>query len=134
MILPDHILLFDGVCNLCNRTVGFIIRNDPAGIFKFASLQSEKGQEILKLYGLPEDQINFIIFIREGKLYKRSTAVLLVLKDLGGIWKLFYSLIIVPPFIRDFLYNLIAKRRYHLFGKRSVCMVPSTDIKDRFLE
>ena len=102
-------------------------------MFQFASLQSEKARELLNQYDLPENQINFIVYIRGGKYYSKSTAVLLILRDIGGVWKLLYSLIIIPRFIRDFLYSYIAKRRYHLFGKMDSCMVPSPEIKERFL-
>ena len=130
----NKIVLFDGICNLCNRTVEFIIRNDPDASFKFAPLQSEKGRDLLKQCGCPQNQIDFIVYIREGKCYNKSTAALLIFKDLGGVWKFFYPLIIIPPFIRDFLYSCIAKRRYQIFGKMESCMVPSPAIRERFLD
>jgi predicted DCC family thiol-disulfide oxidoreductase YuxK len=128
-----HILLFDGVCNLCNRTVRYIINRDTKAIFKFADLQSEQGVQLLKQFCLPTNQFNFIIYIRQGKCYTKSTAILLVLNDLGGFWKLYYSFIIIPKFIRDFFYNIVAKRRYKLFGRQEICMVPTPDIQQRFL-
>jgi predicted DCC family thiol-disulfide oxidoreductase YuxK len=129
-----RILLFDGVCNLCNSTVRFIIKRDPQARFKFTSLQSDQGQLLLKQFRLPADQFDFIIYIREGECLIKSTAILQILKDLGGRWKLLYGFTIIPEFIRDFLYTIIAKRRYHLFGRQEKCMVPTPDIKQRFLE
>lgn len=126
--------MFDGVCNLCNGTVRFIIKRDPMARFKFASLQSDQGQLLLKQFDFPADQFNFIIYIRDGKCFIKSTALLQILKDLGGKWKLFYGIIVIPGFIRDFFYNIIAKRRYQLFGRQEKCMIPTPNIKRRFLE
>src|SRR4030095_11079538 len=127
------ILLFDGVCNLCNSVVQFTIKRDQKGKFKFASLQSEAGQALLKKFNLPTDDFDSFVFIEGDKYYLKSTAGLHVLKELGGIWKLFYVLIIVPRPLRDFIYHIIAKTRYSIFGKRGVCMVPTANIKERFL-
>jgi predicted DCC family thiol-disulfide oxidoreductase YuxK len=130
----ERILLFDGACNLCNRTVRFIIKRDPLARFKFAPLQSEQGECLLKEFGFPIDKFDFVVYIRKGKCFIKSTALLLVLKDIGGIWELSYTLIVIPKFIRDFLYNIIAKRRYQLYGRKENCMIPTPDIKQRFLE
>ena len=129
----QHILLFDGVCNLCNSIVQFTIKNDPKGKFKFASLQSESGQALLKNLGLPTDDLDSFVFIKGNNYFLKSSAGLNVLKELGGIWKLFYILIIFPKPLRDFVYGLIAKTRYRIFGKRDVCMVPTDELKQRFL-
>jgi len=129
-----YILLFDGVCNLCNSIVQFTINRDPKGKFKFASLQSESGQALLKKFGLPTDNFDSFVFIRQDKYFLKSSAGLHVLKELGGVWKLFYGFIILPRSLRDFIYNIIAKKRYSVFGKRDTCMVPTQDIKQRFLE
>lgn len=128
-----HILLFDGVCNLCNSIVQFTIKRDPKGKFKFASLQSESGQALLKKFGLPTDDFDSFVFISGDKLFLKSSAGLHVLKELGGFWKMFYFLIIFPRPLRDFIYNIIAKTRYRIFGKRDTCMVPTDNIKQRFL-
>lgn len=130
----QHILLFDGVCNLCNRIVKFTIKRDPKGKFKFASLQSASGKALLKQFNLPLNNFDSFVYITNNKYYRKSSAGLHVLKDLGGIWKLFYVFMIIPKPIRDFLYNLIAKTRYKIFGKRDTCMIPTPDIKKRFLE
>jgi predicted DCC family thiol-disulfide oxidoreductase YuxK len=128
-----HILLFDGVCNLCNSIVQFTIKRDPKGKFKFASLQSESGQELLKKFDLPTNELDSFVFINGDKFFLKSSAGLNVLKELGGVWKVFYALIIFPRPLRDFVYDLIAKTRYKIFGKRDTCMVPIDSLKHRFL-
>lgn len=128
-----HILLFDGVCNLCNSMVQFTIKRDPKGKIKFASLQSERGQALLKQYGLPANDFDSFVFIYENKYFLRSSAALHVLKELGGGWKLLYLFVIFPRPLRDFVYNIVAKTRYRIFGKRETCMIPTSDIKRRFL-
>ena len=128
-----HILLFDGVCNLCNSIVQFIIKRDPKGKFKFSSLQSESGQALLRQFGLPTNDFDSFVFISGDKYFLKSSAGLHVLKELGGVWKVFFMFIIFPRPLRDFIYNIIAKTRYRIFGKRDTCMVPTPDIKQRFL-
>lgn len=130
----SHILLFDGVCNLCNSFVQFTIKRDQKGKFKFAALQSEKGQALLKKFYLPTDDFNSFVFINGNKYFLKSSAGLHVLKELGGVWKLFYIFIICPMPLRDFIYNMIAKTRYRIFGKRDTCMIPTPDINQRFLQ
>lgn len=129
----NKIILFDGECNFCNRSVQFIIKRDPEGYYKFASLQSDIGQKILKEYSVPEN-INSFILIDNNRCYSKSSATLRVCKNLKGLWKLFHSLLIVPRPIRDFFYEIIAKNRYKWFGKKDSCMLPSPDIRKRFLE
>jgi len=102
--------------------------------FSFASLQGKFGQEVLNKYNLSTDTFNSFVLLKDGKLYTRSTAALLMLKQLGGGWKIFYGLMIIPKFIRNWLYNIIARNRYRWFGKRDNCMVPTPDLKDRFLD
>jgi len=128
-----HILLFDGVCNLCNRVVQFVIKRDTKATIKFASLQSDAGQVLLKKVGLPTDDFTSIVLIINDKYYFKSSAGLRVLKELGGVWKLLYVFIFLPKPLRDFIYDLIAKNRYQMFGKRDVCMLPTDDLKQRFL-
>jgi predicted DCC family thiol-disulfide oxidoreductase YuxK len=126
------IVLFDGVCNLCNHLVIFIIQRDPNARFRFAALQSMEGQKLLKETKLLPANANSVVYIRNGKYLFRSSAILHILLDLGGVWKLFYAFIILPPFIRNFVYMIIASTRYKIFGKRDVCMVPTSEIKERF--
>lgn len=133
MVDKNQILLFDGVCNLCNGLVQFIIKRDPKARFKFAALQSEAGQATLKKYNLPMDDIDSFVYLRGDKIYLRSTAGLNVLKDLGGIWQLCYVLIVFPKSIRDFFYDGIAKSRYNIFGRTDSCMVPTPELQSRFL-
>lgn len=127
------IILFDGLCNLCNGSVQFIIKRDRLEVFKFASLQSEIGQSLLKQYGIQNDKIDSIVYIKDDKCLICSSAVLNILKDLGGIWRLWYGFIIIPKCIRDSAYNAIAKSRYKVFGKRESCMIPSERTTNRFL-
>ena len=129
-----HILLFDGVCNLCNSIVQFTIKRDPKEKFKFASLQSESGQALLKKFNLPTNDFDSFVFINGDKYFLKSSAGLHVLKELGGLWKLFYVFIIFPRPVRDFVYNIIAKTRYKIFGKRDICIVPTLKLKQRFLQ
>lgn len=129
-----NILLFDGVCNLCNGFVKFIIKRDPKGKFRFASLQSEKGQELLQKFNLPTEDFHSFVFIQGDQYYLRSTAALNVLRVLGGFWKPFYAFIIIPRPIRDFFYRIVAKSRYKLFGKKDSCMIPTPELKERFLD
>ena len=126
MNIKESILLFDGVCNLCDSLVSFVIRHDRAKMIMFSSLQSDTGKSLLAAYGLPEGYIKSVVYIKENKYYTRSSAVLNILKDLGGVWSLFYGFIIVPVFIRDFFYNVIAGIRYRIFGKKVSCLTPHT--------
>ena len=133
MKIENKILLFDGDCNLCNVIVQFTIKNDPKGKFKFASLQSESGQELLKKNGLPRGDFDSFVFIKGDNCFQKSTAGLNVLKELGGLWQIFYIFIIIPRPIRDFIYKIIAKSRYRIFGRKDTCMIPTEDLKTRFL-
>ncbi len=131
---PNKILLFDGVCNLCNGMVQFVLRNDKNEGTLFSSLQSEVGQQILKVNDLHPTEFNSIIYYRNKKLLFKSTAVLNLLKDMGGIWPLFFPLIYIPTSIRDFIYDGIAKNRYRWFGNTESCMLPLPEYKNRFIE
>jgi len=122
MINNEKILLFDGYCNLCSRLVNFIIKRDKKAKFLFVSLQSATGQSLLKKFGLPGDDFDSVVYIRGDKYYLKSSAILHILKELGGIWKLFFIFIIIPHFIRDFIYKIIAKTRYRIFGRHDSCM------------
>ncbi|MGZ4048738.1 MAG: thiol-disulfide oxidoreductase DCC family protein [Bacteroidia bacterium] len=127
------IILFDGVCNLCNGAVQFVIKRDNKNQFLFASLQSEEGKQILEEHNFPENKINSFFLVENGKVYDRSTAALKVVKRLTGLWPLLYGFIIVPKFIRDGVYNWIAKNRYQWFGEKDECMVPTPELKTKFL-
>lgn len=129
----SYILLFDGVCNLCNRTVQFVIKRDVRKRFRFAALQSANGQALLRELGLPIQHFNTVVLIHGDTYYVKSTAALRVLKELGGLWKLCYALIVIPRPIRDLVYNMVAKTRYRVFGRRDMCMVPTPEVKERFI-
>ena len=116
-----QILLYDGVCNLCNRLVRFISKRFKNGVILFYPLQSAEGQSLLKKYELPADDFDTVVYIRAGKCYLKSSAILHIAKELGGIWKGFFVFIIVPVFIRNFIYYLIAKSRYRIFGRQDSC-------------
>lgn len=133
-LLPDRLLFFDGVCNLCNGLVQFIIRNDRRKRFRFAALQSDAGQRFLEAHGLAEAGLDSLVYSRKGQVLTRSTAALNVARDLGGLWPLAYALILVPRFIRDAAYDLVARKRYRWFGKREVCMVPTAALLSRFMD
>jgi predicted DCC family thiol-disulfide oxidoreductase YuxK len=127
------VILFDGVCNLCNGAVQFVIQKDKNAQFRFASLQSENGQKLLHQFQLPQADFTSFVLIENGKAYTRSTAALRVARKLSGAIKLLYGFIIVPVFIRDAVYNYIGKNRYKWFGKKDACMIPTPELKNRFL-
>ena len=131
--MDQPIVLFDGVCNLCNKAVQIIIRHDKKNTFLFASLQSSMGQQLLAQYNLPLDELNSFILIQNNNAYSRSTGALKVVKKLKGLWPLLYGFILVPKFIRDGVYNWIGKNRYKWFGKNEACMIPTPELKARFL-
>ena len=127
------VILFDGVCNLCNTSVQYVIKHDKRAFFTFASLQGETGQQLLKKHGLTAEDLNSFVLIINNKALTRSAAALTVARNLGGIIKLLYGFMIIPAFIRDGVYNIIAKNRYKWFGKRDSCMVPTPELRSRFL-
>jgi predicted DCC family thiol-disulfide oxidoreductase YuxK len=127
------IILFDGVCNLCNGAVLFVIRHDKNARFTFVSLQSTFGQEKLKQFGLSSDQLNTIVLLSKGRIFTKSSAALEIARHLDGLWPLFSLFKIVPSRVRDFAYDFIARNRYRWFGKREACMIPTPKLKSRFL-
>jgi len=132
--LSHPVILFDGVCNLCNASVQYVIKHDKKKLFRFASLQSSFGESVLKQYDLPVNTFNSFILLSDNKIYTRSTAALLVAKKLSGLIKLLYGFIIIPKFIRDFVYDIIAKNRYKWFGKKEACWVPTPELKNLFFK
>ncbi len=127
------VILFDGVCNLCNGSVQFVINHDKAGLFTFASLQSEAGQKLLSDYQIPGTVLSSFILIQHEQAYTKSTAALLVAKQLTGVVKYLYIFRVIPTFIRDVVYNFIARNRYRWFGRKESCMIPSPELRARFL-
>jgi predicted DCC family thiol-disulfide oxidoreductase YuxK len=126
------IILFDGVCNLCNSSVQFIIKHDKDAYFNFASLQSDFGGELKKAKQIP-DHVDSIILVENGKVYMQSSAILRIARNLDGVWKLTAAALIIPRPIRDMVYRYVAKNRYRWFGKQNQCMLPSPELKERFL-
>ncbi|MFC5270457.1 thiol-disulfide oxidoreductase DCC family protein [Adhaeribacter terreus] len=127
------IIFFDGVCNLCNGFVQFVIARDPEGYFQFASLQSEAAKPYLERCNISGEQLASVVLFENGKCYTQSTAALRILKKLPGSWKLFYAGIVLPAFLRNATYNFIARNRYRWFGKQESCWLPSPELKSRFL-
>ena len=131
---PHPIILFDGVCNLCNGAVQFVLKHDPEKQFMFASLQSEAGKQLLESKQLSSTELTSFILIENGELYSKSTAALKVAKRLNGAIKFLGIFIVIPAIIRDAVYNLIARNRYRWFGKKDACMMPTPELQSRFLK
>jgi predicted DCC family thiol-disulfide oxidoreductase YuxK len=127
------IVLFDGVCNLCNGFVNAVIERDPDGYFTFGALQSDPARAYLDAFGLSGDVLDSVVLIEGGRLYRRSTAALRILRRLSPPWPLAYLLVAIPRPVRDRVYDWIAGRRYRWFGKRSACRVPTPELRSRFL-
>ncbi|MDX1439411.1 MAG: thiol-disulfide oxidoreductase DCC family protein [Rubricoccaceae bacterium] len=139
MSRPDHqsesepIVLFDGVCNLCNNAVDFIIKRDRNEQFKFASLQSETGEDLARRHGIDVSKTNSVVLIDGGQAYVRSAAALKIAKKLDAAWPLMYVFILVPRHIRDFVYDWVARHRYNWFGRRETCRLPTPEEQARFV-
>lgn len=127
------IVLFDGVCNLCNSSVNFIINHDKKGRFLFASLQSDAAKEILLQFPIKKTDFDTIVLIEQGKYYEKSTAIARICKRLDAPYKFLYFTVVIPQFIRDGLYNFFAKKRYKWYGKREECRIPTPELRNRFL-
>ena len=127
------VILFDGVCSFCNGAVNFVIEHDGSRHFRFAPLQSEKGEKLAAKFGIDTIEIDSVILIEDEKAYILSTAALRIARNLDGIWSWAYMFLIIPRPIRDFFYRLFAKYRYRLFGKLDACMMPTPEIRARFL-
>ena len=128
------VIFFDGVCNLCNASVQFIIRHDKKRIFRFASLQSAVGQYLLKENNLAEKHFDSFILYENQNIYTRSTGALKCANYLSPPWSWLYIFIWVPRFIRDGIYSWISKNRYRWFGKKEACWLPSPELKNLFLD
>ena len=131
--MADRVILFDGVCNFCSFWVKFVIRRDPKGKFRFAPLQSPSGREAARALDLPENPPASVILKEDGRYTVRSTASLRILRQLAGLWPLFYFFIAVPAPLRDLAYKFVANNRYRWFGKNASCFVPTPEIRGRFL-
>ncbi|WP_223671268.1 thiol-disulfide oxidoreductase DCC family protein [Kangiella shandongensis] len=129
----SSVILFDGECVLCSRWVPFVIKRDPGAHFKFCSVQSPKGQELLQFLGLPTKEYQTMVLLKDGMPYYRSEAFFEVINDLKAPWPWLRIFRIFPLSFRDWIYDRIALNRYTLFGKHNYCMIPTKDITDRFL-
>lgn len=127
-----RIILFDGECNFCDKSVQFIIKRDPEAIFSFTSQQGEAGQQMIKKHHAPSS-VDSIILIENDTYYLKSSAALRICRHLQGAWKLLFIFILVPYPIRDFFYNILAKNRYKWFGKKDQCTLPTPEVRKRFL-
>jgi len=129
------IILFDGVCNLCNSSVQFVIKRDKKDVFRYAALQSEVGQQLVNQRHIDTSKVDSIILIEPGVAYfTKSDAALEIAKDLGGIWKLSAIFTWIPTSIRNSIYDFVAKNRYKWFGKKESCMIPTPELKAKFLD
>lgn len=132
---PRLLILFDGVCNLCERTVQFVIRHDRNARFRFAALQSSAARQVLDQVDYRQDGLSSVLLIEDGRLYRKSQAALRIAKRLDGAWPLFYYVFFwVPAIIGDPVYDFIGKRRYEWFGKKQECWIPDADLRRRFLD
>lgn len=129
-----NIILFDGVCNLCNGVVAFVIKRDKKALFRFAAIQSRAGQTLLKRYAVDSSRLLTLYYLRDGRCLQKSAAVLYILKDLGGIWQCFFPLIYLPSCLRDAVYLFISRHRYRWFGKRDACVASTPEIRERFID
>lgn len=127
------IILFDGVCNLCNSSVTFIIKRDKNDVFRFAALQETTGMSLLKKHHIDTAKTDSIILIEQNKAYTKSTAALRIAKNLSGAYPLLYAFIIVPRPIRNWVYDYIARNRYSWYGKKESCMIPTPELRSKFL-
>lgn len=127
------IILFDGVCNLCNSSIDFILKRDKNNRFLVGALQEEAGRIILEKFNTQVDYLDSLVLVEEGKIYFRSTAALKISRHLSGLWPLLYGFILLPAFLRDPIYDWIGKNRYRWFGKKSTCRLPSPEEKAKFL-
>jgi len=131
--MTSSLVFFDGVCNLCNSTVQFLLNIDKHQRLKFGSLQGETAKKILPTYQISTEKLSSIIFIHRNNVYTESSAVLEICKVIGGVWSFIYVFKIIPLFIRNGIYRLVARNRYKWFGKKDQCMIPSPSLKSRFL-
>ena len=131
--LDKKIILFDGVCNLCNTSVTYVIKRDKKDQFRFAALQEEPGLSLIKKYQINPAETDSIILIENERAYTKSTAALRVARSLGGLYPLTYIFMIIPRVIRNWVYDYIAKNRYKWYGQKESCMIPTPELKSKFL-
>ena len=135
MIPEDkHTILFDGVCNLCNNAITFVIQRDRKDVFVYAPLQSTAGELLAKQYSIDTNKVDSIILIKNKKAFTKSTAALRIAQNLSGLWPALVVFLIIPPFIRNWVYDYVAKNRYKWFGRKDACMIPTPELKAKFLD
>lgn len=132
--LPDKLILFDGVCNLCAGTVQFVIRHERAPVFRFASIQSDLGRRIFSEHNLPVENAQSILVTSGDRILSKSDAIIEIVRHLKWPWRIGVLLSLLPRILRDWGYSIVANNRYQWFGKKDSCMIPTEDIKARFLE
>jgi predicted DCC family thiol-disulfide oxidoreductase YuxK len=128
------VVLFDGVCNLCDASVQFVIKRDPQGRFRFASFQGDRGARMAREHGVDPEALDSMVLIEGSRVYRKSSAALRVARRLRFPWPLLYAFIVVPPFIRNPVYDFIGRRRYRWFGRKEACWVPDAALRARFLD
>jgi len=129
-----HVIIFDGICNFCNGAVNFIIKRDAKGLFVFTPMQSEIAAKLIEEYEAPKVGFDTFLLIKNGTCYYRTDAAFEIARDLTGLWFLFRIFKVLPRGFRDYFYRAFARNRYTLFGKKDVCMIPTPELKNRFLE
>ena len=131
--MENPIVLFDGLCNLCEWSVQWILKKDSKNLFRFAALQSSTGKSLLKKFGLSLDDMNTVVLVDKERFYTKSSAGLQIARKLGGIYSLLFIFILIPGFLRNRIYDWIARNRYRWFGKKESCLIPNKEILDKFL-
>lgn len=133
--LENPVILFDGVCNLCERSVQLVIRNDRKRLFRFASLQSGYAQRLLEQHDYQHDELSSVLLVMDGVVYRKSRAALRIARRMDGAWPLIYYLfVLVPAPLADVVYDFVGNRRYRWFGRKEACWVPDEDLRSRFLD
>lgn len=132
-MIGQPVIFFDGVCNLCNASVQFVIAHDKKDQFKFTALQGDYAKEVLSKFNADPQKLNTILLLQEGRLYTKSSAALRVAGKLNGLIPLLYVFLLVPKFIRDWFYDIIAKNRYQWWGRQESCWVPTPELKSKFI-
>jgi predicted DCC family thiol-disulfide oxidoreductase YuxK len=131
--LDGPLVLYDGTCGLCNRSVQLILRHDRRGRFRFAALQSEPGRALLARHGLPVDALDTVVLVEDGRAFTKSAAALRIARGMDKPWPLLRVLGVVPRPVRDFFYDRLANNRYRIFGRADACMLPPPEVRARFL-
>ena len=127
------VVLYDGTCGLCDRSVQLILRHDRRGRFRFAALQSDVGRALLARHGLPVNALDTVVLVEDGRAWVKSAAALRIARGMDAPWPALRALGIVPRPVRDFVYDRVAKRRYRIFGRVDACMLPRPEVRARFL-